>query len=197
MTALPRGRHNLSREKVVATQRTRILRAATEVMSAQGYGATSVADVIRRAGVSRETFYEQFASKQECFTAALEAAISSLQADLVASSQRTGTPLQRFEAGLGVYLDAIAADLPRARLFLVEVYAVDDAAMRRRNELQERFVERMATDLRARNRADRFACTALVAAISSLVTSLVVQGDADGIRALRTPLVALAARLFG
>jgi AcrR family transcriptional regulator len=196
VSALPRGRHNLPRETVVATQRERILRAATDAMSEQGYRSTSVADILRRAGVSRETFYEQFVSKQDSFVAALESAISSLQSAMAASAPAKGTPLQRFGVGLATYLDAIAADPARARLFLVEVYAVDEAAMRRRLELQEGFVERMVADLGVRSKADRFACTALVAAISSLVTARVVEGDVDGIRALRTPLLALARRLF-
>ena len=196
MTALPRGRHNLPRETVVATQRERILRAATDVMSEQGYASTSVADILRRAGVSRETFYEQFDSKQDCFVAALEAAIVSLQSAMQTSSPATGTPLDRFGTVLGTYLDAIAADPARARLFLVEVYAVDEAAIRRRVALQQGFVDRLVADLGVRSQADRFACTALVAAISSLVTARVVENDADGVRALRTPLLALTKRLF-
>ncbi|HJQ43581.1 MAG TPA: helix-turn-helix domain-containing protein [Jatrophihabitantaceae bacterium] len=197
MTALPRGRHNLPRETVVASQRERILRAATDMMSEQGYASTSVADILRSAGVSRETFYEQFDSKQDCFVAALEAAIGSLQSAMQASNPAQGTPLERFGVALATYLDAIAADTARARLFLVEVYAVDEAVMRRRVELQQGFADRMVADLGVRSQADRFACTALVAAISSLVTARVIENDVEGIHALRAPILALAKRLFG
>ena len=77
---LPRGRHSLSREEVAATQRARLMLALTEAVGESGYAATSVADVIGRAGVSRQTFYEQFTSKLDCFLAAFDAACEILLA---------------------------------------------------------------------------------------------------------------------
>ena len=50
---LPRGRHHLSREEVQASQRQRMLLAIAAAMADKGYAGTSVADVIKRAGVSR------------------------------------------------------------------------------------------------------------------------------------------------
>jgi AcrR family transcriptional regulator len=44
--------------------RERILRAALELFSRQGIGATSLADVARRSGVSRVTIYRYFPDKQ-------------------------------------------------------------------------------------------------------------------------------------
>ena len=60
---LPRGRHGLSREEVAAQQRTRILAATVDVVAELGYPETRVVDVIKRAGVSRKTFYELFDDK--------------------------------------------------------------------------------------------------------------------------------------
>jgi AcrR family transcriptional regulator len=196
MSALPRGRHGLSRAEVVAAQRERMLRATAEAMSVRGYADTSVADIIRRAGVSRETFYEQFSSKQDCFVVALEHAIAVLQQAMQASAPATGVAQKRFEAMLTTYLDALASEPVMARLFLVEVYAAGVPAMRRRRELQEQFASNLAQVLGARSSADRFACTALVAATSSLVTARIAEGDVDGLRGLRAPLVGLARRLF-
>ncbi|MDI3405230.1 TetR/AcrR family transcriptional regulator [Streptomyces cavernicola] len=75
---LPSGRHRLAREQVVASQRVRMLMAIAEAMQEKGYIGTPVAEVIRRAGVSRETFYQQFRSKQDCFIQALDAAAELL-----------------------------------------------------------------------------------------------------------------------
>jgi AcrR family transcriptional regulator len=72
MSPLPRGRHGLSREAVEGSQRTRLLRAMVDVMADKGYAGTSVADILRRARVSRETFYELFSSKEDCFMSAFE-----------------------------------------------------------------------------------------------------------------------------
>ena len=43
-----------------------------EAVTERGYANVTVADVIKRAGVSRETFYEQFANKEDCFMAAYD-----------------------------------------------------------------------------------------------------------------------------
>src|SRR5206468_3086085 len=75
---LPRGRHKLSREDVVGRQRERMLAALADVLTERGYANTPVAAVIERAGVSRETFYQQFASKQDCFIAAFEAVVGAV-----------------------------------------------------------------------------------------------------------------------
>jgi AcrR family transcriptional regulator len=66
---LPSGRHGLTRETVVASQRGRLIEAMAQVVAEKGYGPATVADVVERAGVSRRTFYEQFVDKEACFLA--------------------------------------------------------------------------------------------------------------------------------
>src|SRR3954468_1833991 len=99
-------------------------------MAEKGYVATSVADVLRAARVSRETFYEQFASKEDCFMSAFEEAYGRLIAALGSGATRESPA--GFSAILDVYLQAIAADPAFARVFLVEVHAAGPAALRRR-----------------------------------------------------------------
>ena len=55
---LPRHRHALPRDTVRASQIVRILLATAEVVAERGYAATSVAQIVKRAGVSTRTFYE-------------------------------------------------------------------------------------------------------------------------------------------
>jgi AcrR family transcriptional regulator len=194
---LPRGRHQLSRAEVADQQRARMIEAITEVLAERGYVETPVAAIIERAGVSRETFYQLFASKQDCFIAALEQTVSGLAAAIDATAGgRRGTPIERFAALLDTYLEALAAQPARARLFLFETYAAGPAAMQRRLELQEQFVGGIARIFRARSRADRLACEALVGAVVAMVTARFVAGDAAGVRALREPIVQLAAARF-
>ena len=58
----------------------RILAAMAEVASERGAGAVTVAHVVARAGVSRRTFYDLFADREECFLAAFEEAIGRVSA---------------------------------------------------------------------------------------------------------------------
>jgi AcrR family transcriptional regulator len=64
---LPHGPHRLERDEVVLHQRARIHGAMVEAVARHGYEGTSVKQVITLAGVSRRSFYEQFANKEECF----------------------------------------------------------------------------------------------------------------------------------
>src|SRR3954470_22993998 len=73
---LPRGRHRLTREEVQTSQRERMLLSMAEAASVKGYAKTTVADVIKRARVSRETFYEHFSDKEDCFLAAYDEAVN-------------------------------------------------------------------------------------------------------------------------
>lgn len=201
---LPRGRHGLSREAVIASQRDRILSAMAQAMTENGYVGTSVATIIKRAGVSRETFYEQFRSKEECFEVAYERAVRLLLERIVAATatlrDTPATREQRIETMLGAYLSGLAADPADARLYLIEVYAVGPEAIARRGELQESFTAMVADILDAHTAEQHFACQTLVAAVSALVTARVAAGDLDGLRALRGPLLELLRRsgdLFG
>ncbi|WP_067696576.1 TetR/AcrR family transcriptional regulator [Nocardia jejuensis] len=199
---LPRGRHGLPRETVIAAQRDRILLAMAEAMAENGYVGTPVAAVIKRAGVSRETFYEQFRSKEDCFEAAYERAVELMLTGIFTITGDFGdeTMTERIERVLGGYLDALAAEPAYARVFLVEVYAVGPEAITRRTQLQETFVAIVADILEADTEEQRFACQTLVAALSAMVTNRIAIGDVDGVRALREPLLDLVRRsgqLFG
>lgn len=92
---LPRGRHKLDPAQVVASQRARLFSAMASVTASKGYAATTVADLLAAAGVSRETFYEQFRSKLDCFEQAFEDAGVLLFA--VVAESATGAPGDRPE----------------------------------------------------------------------------------------------------
>ena len=53
-------------------QRERILSAVIATAGTKGYGSTTIGDISRLARVSRDTFYAQFANKEECFLAAYD-----------------------------------------------------------------------------------------------------------------------------
>jgi AcrR family transcriptional regulator len=69
---LPHGPHRLDRSQVVRHQRARIYGAMVEAVASSGYQETSVKQVVALAGVSRRSFYEQFANKEECFLATFD-----------------------------------------------------------------------------------------------------------------------------
>ncbi|HSV41191.1 MAG TPA: TetR/AcrR family transcriptional regulator [Nocardioidaceae bacterium] len=192
-TPLPRGRHNLAREDVTSAQRTRIFDGLIHAVAERGYASTPVAEILRRAGVSRETFYQQFSSKQDCFLECLDDSVTSLIALLAADRPNEDvTAKERFNRLLETYLSTLADDPDRARVFLVEVYAAGPDAIVARSGVQELFVDAMLAEL---GPVDRFACESLVAAIAGRVTMLLASDDPEGIRELGAPYVELAVKM--
>jgi len=53
--------------------------AATELLLAQGYGATSVEAIVRRAQVSKRTFYDRFRDKSDLTAAVIARLINSVR----------------------------------------------------------------------------------------------------------------------
>ena len=46
--------------------------ALAELTAEQGYEATKISDIVKRAGVARKTLYDNFEGKEEVFLAAFE-----------------------------------------------------------------------------------------------------------------------------
>jgi AcrR family transcriptional regulator len=195
---LPRGRHGLSRQEVLASQRGRMLAAIGEAVAERGFAGMSVADVISRAGVSRETFSEQFSDKEDCFLAALDAGVDGLVEILIdAMEGPVGTPRARLDEMLAAYFETLAAQPAFARAYLIGAYGAGELAIARRFELQRRFVEVVVAIIGLGEGPDvRFACEALVAMISSLATARVATDRAAELPGLREPIMALADRVF-
>lgn len=183
---------------MLASQRGRMLQAIAEAVAEKGYARVTVADVISRAGVSRETFYEQFEGKEDAFLSALDAGAEGLVWILdSALEQPADEPLERLDHVLQAYLTTLAAAPDFAKTFLIDAYGAGEGATARRIGLQQQFVELVARvlELSPDNPNDAFACEALVAAVSSLATSRIGTGRAAELPELREPLIALARRL--
>lgn len=69
------GRFVDSRRRERRAQRARVLEAMVAIAAEKGFTAASVDYVIKRARVSRRTFYELFDSLEDCFSVALEEAL--------------------------------------------------------------------------------------------------------------------------
>jgi AcrR family transcriptional regulator len=129
---------------VAASQRTRLLEAVGRAVADKGYAAATIDDIVRGAGVSKKTFYDQFADKLDCFLAAYEAASDELFEHVRAAQDAAdGEWLERTRAGIHAYLRWLAAEPALARVFLIEVAAAGPEALERRERLRERYAERM------------------------------------------------------
>ncbi|MEV5826944.1 helix-turn-helix domain-containing protein [Spirillospora sp. NPDC052242] len=182
------GRHGLSREQVTASQRGRLLAAMAEAAAEKGYAAVTVADVLKRAKVSRLTFYQHFSGKEDCFAAAYATATDALLDVLTGALAEEGGRWESVERAVGAYLDALAAEPVLARLFLVEAYAAGPEFLRRRIALQGSVVDVLADFVGARSPQGRLACEALLGAVVSMATARIIRDDFAALPGLRAPL---------
>ncbi len=200
--ALPRGRHRLSREDVRASQRGRMLLAMAESVADKGYVRTSVADVLKRSRVSRETFYQHFSDKEQCFLTVLDQSARMLERFFDEEPPADVRPSVRFEGAMEIYLSTLAAEASIARVFFLESYAAGHEAHLKRYAVQERFVEAVSACFRDDPAWQRlpdpgFAARMLVGAVSSMVAATLVRGDPAELPALRVPLMDLLHHLSG
>lgn len=141
---LPSGRHGLSREYVVNSQRSRLLSAAVLIAGEDGYAGMTVSAVIARAGVSRKTFYEFFADREDCFLAAFDGLLdAALRGARDAYATGDAWP-DRLRTMLSAALETLAAHAHEARLGFVEVLAAGPRALQRRDAALRAFMEFVA-----------------------------------------------------
>jgi AcrR family transcriptional regulator len=132
---LPRGPHRLTDEQVAADQHRRLIEAMVTLAGKHGYAATTVAGIIKRAEVSRKTFYEHFKAREDLLLAAFDATSSATFEDVRAAARRTGGPTRQFEA-LMRRLVRVARESPGTiALCTIEIAAVDPAGLERRERL--------------------------------------------------------------
>ncbi len=122
---------NSPRARSTLSQRERILRATMMVASEGGYGSLGVPAITAAAGVSNQTFYENFKSKEEAFGGALRT-LGQRTLDHVAEAigAQEGW-VEGVWAGLRTLLSDLAADPMVARLLFIEVLSAGPIALDR------------------------------------------------------------------
>jgi AcrR family transcriptional regulator len=180
---LPRHAHDLTRASVASSQRWRLLEAMIETTAKLGYAGTSVADVIARAGVSRKAFYEHFSDKEDCFLAAYDVLADRMIAELVAVGAPTAAARRR--AQVERFLAELARNPAGARVFMVDVLGAGERALRRREQVNQRF----ATALFGDAGVDDVRRLAVVGGVNTAVASALLAGRGAALGELAESLV--------
>lgn len=132
----------LPREFVAVRKRRRIMDAMAELTAEQGYEATKIADIVRRAGVARKTLYDNFDGKEEVFLGAFDSGVKEISELIAAACEQTGGEwAERVKAGLQAFLTYIAENPATARMCMIEAMSATPAASARYDDAVQRFIE--------------------------------------------------------
>lgn len=192
---LPSGRHSLTRDTVLASQRGRLLDAMAEAVAEHGYGATTIAHVVSRAGVSRKTFYEHFADKQACFLAMYDIGIAFVLGRIVEELGEQDDLRGRLVVGLKTFLSVLSEEPAFCRAIVLEVQTAGPEGLARRRGVIKIFADRYldvnrqarAIDPAVEPLSDEIAL-GLVGAILELVGTRVEEGRTAELAELTKPL---------
>jgi AcrR family transcriptional regulator len=147
MPGLPRGPHSLTREQVATNQRMRLIEGMIDAIGEKGYAATTVSDVIRRAGVSRKAFYEHFANKEECFLATYDTIATVGRRGVATAFRRAQGLPDSVQAALAEVIELAIARPEALRVLMVEIGAAGPAGIERREQLVVRYEDILRENL--------------------------------------------------
>ncbi len=172
---LPRGPHGLEPEEVAADQRTRLIDAMVTLVWERGYTATTVADLIDRAQVSRKTFYVHFTDRHELLLAAFDTVAPDALDQAREASHRTGGATRRLEA-LMRRLCAVALESPGTiAISTIEVAASNPSGLRRHDKLMGDFGELIGECLSSEDHEDQLPPTLVRALAGSTYRTIDAQ----------------------
>ena len=186
-------------------QRERILLAARDVFAARGYAGAGVEEIVRRAGVSRSTFYVFFENKEECLLAVFRLGIERIGGALLETVAATAAPdydpAQRVREEVRAIAAAFAADPAMARIVLIGIVgatpAAEHARARARHDGASVIEQQLAgyPNWQKRTAVERHvASLATMAAIGETISELVETGRIEEWETIVEPLSEFVAR---
>ena len=137
---LPSGRSDLPRQFIVKSQQERIVDATAAIVAERGLAALTIPEIVRRANVSNQTFYDIYPSKRDAF----------LGAQKVGLHQALGVAVKAYEAhsddwpravgaGVRALVHYLVSEPAHAHLTLVDTFAASPQATEIRNSMMQAF----------------------------------------------------------
>ena len=120
--------------------RERILVGMAEIVAKRGYHGATIEHIVKRAGVSRATFYEYFDNREDCLLAVFDEAAVELQRRMKTAAAEADEWPDQVRAALAAFLEYAVANPALARTCIVESVTVGPVAMERYERALRTFV---------------------------------------------------------
>jgi AcrR family transcriptional regulator len=136
------------REARVDRRRQRVVEAALFLFATRGYNITSVEEIVARAKASKSAFYEFFTSKEHCFRELLTQEGGALIHEVLATAATGHNHRERLRLGITRFVHSCFERSSVARLLIVESVGLSAAVDDVRHDLQGRFADAVAEEVR-------------------------------------------------
>ncbi len=151
-----------------------------EMVAEQGYTATTISDVVRRAGVARKSLYDGFDGKEGLFLATFDAAVEEA---LRRIEQRCAEAEKdwnsQVQAALAAFLGYVAEEPALARACIVEAPTASPMLSAHYEQAMSRFVELLAGIAPHDERLSETIDEALVGGVAWVVHRQLRSGEAE------------------
>jgi AcrR family transcriptional regulator len=117
-----------------------------ELVGHDGYAATTVANVLAYAGVSRKAFYQHFANKRECFLAAYDAIAAEGRREVARAYEAAEDSAQAAQLAIAKLFERATQNPGGVRVVLIDAGVVGQAGIERRERLLSEY-ERVLLDM--------------------------------------------------
>jgi AcrR family transcriptional regulator/DNA-binding MarR family transcriptional regulator len=166
-------------EQLANIQRTRILCAMVDVITEHGAGNVTVAHIVSRSGVSRRTFYELFADREDCFLAAFDDSIEKIAASCVPPYETGRSWPEKIRAALCALLEFLERERGIGRLVVVETLGAGPRALEHRSRVLAQViaaVEQGGREVKRGEESPPLAAEGVVGAVLSVIHRRLLPG---------------------
>jgi AcrR family transcriptional regulator len=179
-------------DAVGAGQRMRLISATVALASDLNAEFPTVTDIVGLAGVSRKTFYEQFADRSDCLLTAIEHALSIATERVCAGHEADTGWAESMRSGLTELLRFFDEEPQLARLCVVRCAAAGPAALARRGEALDQLA-RLADEGRklARHQPPPLTAEGVVGGVMGVITKRLVSDERAPLLELVNPLMSV------
>ncbi|KUI46014.1 TetR family transcriptional regulator [Mycobacterium sp. GA-1199] len=197
-TALDNGAHTAAD----GAFRDRLLDGMAASITQRGYRDTTVADIVRQAKTSKRTFYEQFASKEECLIELLRRNNETMIAGVRAAADPDADWRAQIRSAVTAYVDHIAARPAITLAWIREAPALGAVAHPLHREAMEHFTD-MLVDISSTPGFHRAQLTPISRPLALIIlgglrelTALFVE-DGHDLRGIIEPAITAAVAILG
>ncbi len=175
--------------------RERILDAALNIFSNQGYHDTRLDEIVKEAGTSKGSIYFHFPNKERLFIALVDQFADVIERRAVEAIQQAPQGLGRVSAALQSVLETFGKYRRPAKILLVQAVGLGSVFEKKRLDVTDRFaalIKRYLDEAVAIGEIDpvdtEVVAHAWMGAIYNVVIQWVYTGDPDPQRILKTLL---------